>query len=160
MTWNRLKLFLRLPTSCCLFIIQCFLYFISGQSATYHSCSYSNDSDEDKWYQNIAHRHIPVRCSRRWRGAVHCICWMSRFRWWALSAGALAAGSGRPLYLEQTLCAAALSRSSLLVYASSPSFMWLPHGVTALTNQCKIYGKARGEIFVFSFAYKEHYGES
>lgn len=31
-----------------------------------------------------------------------------------------------------------LSSSSPLVYASSQSFMWLPHGVTALPNQCKI----------------------
>lgn len=33
-----------------------------------------------------------------------------------------------------------LSSSSPLVYASSQSFMWLPHGVTALPNQCKICG--------------------
>lgn len=131
---------------------------MSGQPAlipTYHSCSYSNDSDEDKWYQNIAHCYIPVRCDRRWRGAVHCICWVSRFRWWVLSAGALAAGSGPPLYLEQTLCAAALSRSSPLVYASSPSFMWLPHGVTALPNQCEIHGKTREKRFVFCFFCKQ-----
>lgn len=33
-----------------------------------------------------------------------------------------------------------LSSNSPLVFASSPSFMWLPHGVTALPNQCKICG--------------------
>lgn len=43
-----------------------------------------------------------------------------------------------------THCAAAFSP---LVYASSLSFMWLPHGLTALPNQREIWGNAQKQEF-------------
>lgn len=40
----------------------------------YHSCSYSNNGDEEKWHQHIADCHISIDDGRGLSSAVHCIC--------------------------------------------------------------------------------------
>lgn len=47
---------------------------------THRGCSNPNDSDEKERDQNVAHRHFPIRCGRRWSGAaVHRTRSLSRY---------------------------------------------------------------------------------
>lgn len=47
---------------------------------THRGCSNPNDSDEKERNQNVAHRHFPIRCGRRWSGAaVHRTRSLSRY---------------------------------------------------------------------------------
>lgn len=112
---------------------------------TYHSCSYSNNSDEEKWHQHIADGHIPINDGRGLSSAVHCICSGERGGNRAACAGLLQAAN--PLPMADSVS----SGCPLVVYVSSLSFMWLPHGITALPNQREIWWSREWKEFAHSY---------
>lgn len=136
MTWNRQESI----TLCITRSLGAFKFCHPTQLATYHSCSYSSNSDKKKWHQHIADCHISIYDGRRLSSTVHCI--YSGNGEGGGTGGCLCTAftsSKPPLYGRH--CAADLSSNyPLVVYASSLSFMWLAHGINALSNQQEICG--------------------
>lgn len=131
MTWNRQNEEHHYYTSVC-FISDTFSFWFTSVKVIYQT-SYSPQLQLFQWWwlgkMAPTHSRLP-HSHQKCQGAEWCCCSLHMFSWGGTQGAACACAftSSRPPLPK----ADTVQRLPLVVYASSLTFMWLPHGITAL----------------------------